>query len=150
MDSNQILIRLQAILDREKSKNNINKSIERLQNQIRKLELQTEIDPSDLLKLKEEIEKIINQEITISNINFDENSTVRQAQDTGEIIGQTISSSAGLGKLGALLKDQLSQAAESFKDWVSVNSIVTALISKLQTIPDEVIAVNSAMMEKYI
>lgn len=53
----------------------------------------------------------------------------------------------GLNKLGASLKDQFSQAAQSFTQWLSVSSGVMALVYQLQKMPKEVIAVNSAMIE---
>ena len=92
MDTNQFLIELQAILNKEVSKGNIDKSITRLQNQINKLQLQAVIDPKALLKLKTQIEKVINQKITISNINIDTNQAVRNAQQTGQQIGRQIQS----------------------------------------------------------
>lgn len=90
MDTNQFLIELQAILNKEVSKGNINKSILRLQEQIKKLQLQAEIDPKALLKLKTQIERVINQQITISNINLNTGQTVRNAQQTGQQIGKQI------------------------------------------------------------
>lgn len=90
MDTNQFLIELQAILNKEVSKGNIDKSITRLQEQIKKLQLQVEIDPKALLKLKTQIEKVINQKITISNINLDTSQTARNAQQTGRQIGNAI------------------------------------------------------------
>lgn len=60
---------------------------------------------------------------------------------------ETENSMRGLGKLGASLKDQISQAAQSFTQWLSVSSVVMALVYQLQKVPKEVIAVNSAMVE---
>lgn len=60
---------------------------------------------------------------------------------------ETEISMRGLNKLGASLKDQFSQAAQSFTQWLSVSSGVMALVYQLQKIPKEVIKVNSAMVE---
>ena len=52
-----------------------------------------------------------------------------------------------LGKLGKNLKDQFSQAAQSFSSWLSVTSGIMLLVNQLRKMPQEVIAVNSAMVE---
>ena len=52
-----------------------------------------------------------------------------------------------LHKLGASLKDQLSQAATSFTQWVSVSSAIMALVYQIKKIPQEVIAIDNAMVE---
>lgn len=90
MDTNQFLIELQAILNKEASKGNIDKSITRLQEQIKKLQLQVNVDPKALLKLKTQIERVINQQITISNINIDTNQVIKNAQQTGQQISRQI------------------------------------------------------------
>ena len=87
---NEFLIELQAILNREVSEGNINKSILRMQEKIKKLQLQAKIDPGALLKLKTQIEKITNQKITISNIQFDANQTVKNAHRAGKKIGNAV------------------------------------------------------------
>ena len=60
---------------------------------------------------------------------------------------ETEISMRGLNKLGASLKDQFSQAAQSFTQWLSVSSVVMALVYQLKKIPEEVTKVNSAMIE---
>ncbi len=87
---NEFLIELQAILDKEKSKGNINKSITRLQNQIDKLKVQAEIDTNTILKLKKQIERVTNQPITISNINIDTSQTVKNAKQAGQDVGNAV------------------------------------------------------------
>lgn len=86
MDTNQFLIELQAILNKEVSKGNIDKSIMRLQDQIQKLQLQVEINPKDLLKLKTQIEKVTNQKIKIPNISFDSGNAIKEAQKAAQQI----------------------------------------------------------------
>lgn len=91
---NEFLIELQAILNREVSEGNINKSISRMQEKIKKLQLQAEIDPKTLLNLKKQIEKITNQKINISNIQIDANQTVKNARQAGQKIGNAVSQGA--------------------------------------------------------
>lgn len=93
MDTNQFLIELQAILNGEVSKGNINKSITRLQNQIEKLKIQATLDPKTIFKLTKEIEKVINKPIAISNIDIDASQAVKGAQKAGEQIANASNSS---------------------------------------------------------
>lgn len=86
----EFIIQLQAILDREKSKNNINKDIEALQEMVNKLKLQATLDPKAAQNLADEIGKLINQKIVISNIGVDQNTLSK----TGKQVGQVISDSA--------------------------------------------------------
>lgn len=86
----EFLILLQAKLDEAKSKGLINSDITTLQNQIDKLKLQAELDPKTISNLTKEIEKVINQKITISNINIDTGQAVKNAQQAGQQIGDAI------------------------------------------------------------
>ena len=67
---NEFLVLLQAKLDEAKSKGLINSDISSLQGQLDKLKLQVELDPNAAQKLANDIGKLINQKITISNINI--------------------------------------------------------------------------------
>lgn len=53
----------------------------------------------------------------------------------------------GLGKLGASFKDQMSQAAQSFTQWLSVSSGVMLLISKARNAITELKDINSILTE---
>lgn len=86
----KFLLELQTILDNEKSKNNINKSIDRLQHQLDKLKIQAELDPRAAQNLANEIGKLVNQKVVISNIGINQGSMSK----TGQQIGQVISDSA--------------------------------------------------------
>lgn len=88
---NEFLIQLQAILDKETSKGNINKSIERIQNQINKLKIQPEIDSKSILAIKKKLEQILNQPITLTNINIDQSQIDKTGQQIGQRVGETIS-----------------------------------------------------------
>lgn len=86
----EFLILLQAKLDEAKSKGLINSDIASLQGRLDKLKLQVELDPNAAQKLANDIGKLINQKITISNINIDSNQAVKNAQQTGQQIGRQI------------------------------------------------------------
>ena len=92
---NQFLIELQAILNTEVSKGNINKSITRLQEQIKKLQLQAEIDPKTIFNLKRQIEKATNQSITFSNINLNSGQIEKTGQQIGSSINKGLMASLG-------------------------------------------------------
>lgn len=88
---NEFLIQLQAKLDEAKSKGNINTDIDKIQSQINKLKIQAEIDPKTISNLVKQLENVLNQKINISNINVDTGQTIRNAQQTGQQIGDAIS-----------------------------------------------------------
>ena len=86
----EFLILLQAKLDEAASKGLINSDISSLQDKLDKLKLQATLDPNAAQKLANDIGKLINQKITISNINIDNNQAVRNAQQSGQQIGRQI------------------------------------------------------------
>lgn len=87
---NEFLIELQARLDEAKSKGNINEDIDKIQAQLNELKLQATIDNATISKLIKQLEGILNQKITISNINIDGNGAIKTAQNAGERIGEAI------------------------------------------------------------
>lgn len=89
----EFLILLQAKLDEAKSIANLNGTsgdIAKLQGKLEALKLQVTLDPNAAQKLADDIGKLINQKITIANINIDTNQAVRNAQQTGQQIGKQI------------------------------------------------------------
>ena len=52
-----------------------------------------------------------------------------------------------LNRLGASLKDQMKQAAESFTQWISISSAIMTLVYQIKKIPEEVIEVDTALTE---
>lgn len=60
---------------------------------------------------------------------------------------KTENSMRGLHRLGASLKDQMAQAAQSFTQWLSVSSVVMLLVSKIKNAITELKEVNSIMTE---
>lgn len=87
---NEFLIELQAKLDEAKSKKHINEDIVKIQKQIDELKIKAEIDPKTITSLTKQLEGILNQKITLSNIGVDKN----QVRKSGQQIGQIISDSA--------------------------------------------------------
>lgn len=100
------LILLQAKLDEAKSKGNVKSDIDKLQSQLDKLKVQVELDPKSAQKLADDIGKLINQKITISNIGIDTNKTLKTAQQTGQQIGNAINQGVtnAVSKAGNTLK----------------------------------------------
>ena len=86
----EFLILLQAKLDEEKSKGNVNTDIDKIQSQIDKLKIQAEIDPKTISNLVKQLEGILNQKINISNIGIETNNAVKAAQQAGQKIGNAI------------------------------------------------------------
>lgn len=87
----EFLILLQAKLDEAKSKENINSDIvNKLQGNLNELQIAAKLDPDAAQKLANDIGKLINQKITISNININSNQAVKNAQQTGQQIGKQI------------------------------------------------------------
>lgn len=63
------------------------------------------------------------------------------------ILKKTENSMRGLGRLGASLKDQMSQAAQSFTQWLSVSSAVMFLVSKTRNAISELKEINTLLTE---
>ena len=87
----EFLILLQAKLDEAKSKENINGSngdIAKLQGQLDKLKVQAELDPKSVQKISDDIGKLINQKISISNILVDTKSDVKAGHEYGKQFSQ--------------------------------------------------------------
>lgn len=59
----------------------------------------------------------------------------------------TENSMRGIGKLGASIKDQFKQAAQSFTQWISVSAGIMALIYQLRKIPSTVKDLNDTITE---
>ena len=87
---NEFLVLLQAKLDEAKSKGLINSDIASLQGQLDELKVQVKLDPNAAQKLANNIGKLINQKITISNINIDTGQAVKNSQQTGQQIGNAL------------------------------------------------------------
>ena len=60
---------------------------------------------------------------------------------------ETENSMRGIGKLGASLKEQMSKAAQSFTQWLSVSSAVMLVISKTKNAISELKEINTLLTE---
>lgn len=108
------LVELQAILDQEKSKGNINRSINKMQKELDKLKLRTELDQKTVYKFVEQLETVLNQKITISNISID--------SETGQQLGKTIAQNVAdgienaIGKIDTEVQKLTNQANDEAKE----------------------------------
>lgn len=91
-DLNEFLVLLQAKLNKAISQGNINKDINKIQKQLNKLKVQVEIDPKTIANLTSQIEKILNQKITLSNINVNTEQAVKDAQKATQQIANASTS----------------------------------------------------------
>lgn len=116
----EFLILLQAKLDEAKSKGNVNTDIDKLQSQLNKLKVQVEIDPKATQKLADDIGKLINQKITISNIGIDTKAGIKAGQEYGKQVSQGISQgiSSASKSTEKVLRDfsELNDAKRKFVD----------------------------------
>ena len=87
---NEFLIELQAKLDEAKSKGLINKDLLIIEESLSKLKIQAEIDPNSVKRIASQLSNILNQKITVDNIQINANQAVKNAQQTGKQIGSTI------------------------------------------------------------
>ena len=60
---------------------------------------------------------------------------------------ETENSMRGLGKLGASLKNQMKQAAESFTQWLSVSSAIMLVVDQLRKMPQKVKELDDAVTD---
>ena len=120
----EFLLELQAKLDEAKSKGNINADIEKIQQQVDKLKLQAEIDPKSISNLVKQLESVLNQKITISNIGLNQQQIIKDSQQTGRQIAQAINQGVSQGTSFAssatnkILRDfnELNDAKRKFVD----------------------------------
>ena len=63
------------------------------------------------------------------------------------VLKKTENSMRGLGRLGASLKDQMSQAAQSFTQWLSVSSVVMLGVSKTKEAISEIKELDNILTE---
>ena len=62
---------------------------------------------------------------------------------------QNENSMRGLGKLGASLRQQMSDAASSFTQWISVSGAIMTVLYQVRQIPQEVYKIDTAMTNLY-
>ena len=148
---NEFLIQLQAILDRETSKGNINKSIGRIQDQINKLKIQAEIDPKSILVIKRQLEQITNHPITLSNFNIDQNRIDKTGRDIGRGITDSVqrefnNSKINTDKLNAdikTLKNSLNNFASNNAGFDTFKTEINGVEVSLNSLIDKLSSVNN-------
>ena len=102
---NEFLVLLQAKLDEAKSKENIDSDIiNKLQGNLKELEIAAKLDPNAAQKLANDIGKLINQKITISNININTGQAVKNAHQSGKQIGNALNESVS-SSIGSIKKN---------------------------------------------
>ena len=89
MDEN-FKILLQAVLDKVASKKGINDDITNLQNQVDNIKIKAELDPNTANKLASDIAKLLNRQITLSNININQRQLSQTAQQAGKIMSKEL------------------------------------------------------------
>lgn len=95
-------------------------------------------------------EAIANNEAYIKSLrNLSVQMTKMEFNDISKGFKDTEISMRGIHKLGASLKDQLSQAAHSFTQWLSVSSAVMLLLNQLRKMPKAVYEIDTAMTNLY-
>lgn len=126
---NEFLIELQAKLDEAKSKGLINADIDKIPGQLNKLKLQAEIDPNTISNLVKQLEGIINQKITVSNIKINQGNAVKEAQKTGQQIGQQINNgmSQELSKSENAIKSFKNSLSNAGKSSTEIESIISKI-----------------------
>lgn len=91
---NEFLVLLQAKLDEAKSIENLNGTngdIASLQGKLDELKLQAILDPKTAQKLANDIGKLINQKIIISNVGVDTKSAIKAGKEYGKQFNQGVS-----------------------------------------------------------
>ena len=75
--------------------------------------------------------------------------TLKRYNEISNVLKTTENSMRGLHRLGASFKNQMSQAAESFTQWLSVSSGIMLLVNQLRKIPEEVHKIDTSMTNLY-
>lgn len=109
MNENEFLIELQAKLDEEKSKGNINSDLTTIAKSIESLKVQAEIDPNSVKNIANQLAKIMNQKIVVDNIQVD----TKQFENASNKIGKSI---------GASIDKNVSSSIDSIKN--DINSVI--------------------------
>lgn len=142
------LILIQAKLD-EAALKGVKNNLDQLRKEFEALKVKPTIDKQALSNIVKQLETITGQKITFSQIEFNTEQVDKNAQQT-EKEGESASNQTaehGLRRLGTSLKEQMSQAAQSFTQWLSAKSAVTLGISKTKEAISELINLNGILTE---
>lgn len=133
---NEFLILLQAKLDEVKSKENINSDIvNKLQGNLKELEIATKLDPKAVQKLADDIGKLLNQRITISNIGLDTKSGAKAGQEYGKQFSQGVSREMSKSESAVQnFTNSLKNAGKSSSEIESIISKVKELVTQIDSL----------------
>lgn len=118
------LILLQAKLDETKSINNFNGQngdIAKLQKKLDVLKLKATLDPKAAQNLADEIGKLINQKIVISNIGIDTSQADKSAQNAGANIAQNVAK--GINQSSSKVDSEVQKLAEKSSIYANVGEV---------------------------
>lgn len=132
----EFLILLQAKLDEVKSKENINSDIvNKLQGNLKELEIATKLDPKAVQKLADDIGKLLNQKITISNIGLDTKSGAKAGQEYGKQFSQGVSREMSKSESAVQnFTNSLKNAGKSSSEIESIISKVKELVTQIDSL----------------
>lgn len=126
MNENEFLIELQAKLDEAKSKENINVDINRIQDEIKKLQIQAEISPENLQKIITKVKNIFGKGMKVSNINLDSKGISQNAQNAAKNASNAFKSNFSLdGFIDKQVKELMDELGISGKN--AFNNIKIAI-----------------------
>ena len=128
---NDPILNLQAKLDKAKSVKSINSDIQDIQRQLDHLKLQTEIDPKSISSLNKQLDQLLGQKITLSNIEVDES----QVQQVGQQIGNTISNNItdGVRKASGEITTEIEKIGNQIENIQPSSSGINKLLDPIKT-----------------
>lgn len=103
MADNDFSILLQALLDEEISKGSINTGIDNIQNKIKSIKIKAELEPGVAGNIAEQINRAVNQKISINNIDINQGQIIKSVQQ----VGQTAANSFNQGLKQSMSLDKV-------------------------------------------
>ena len=129
---NDSILSLQAKLDKAKSIKSINSDIQDIQRQLDNLKLQTEIDPKSISALNSQLDHLLGQKITLSDIEIDE----RQVQQVGQQISDTISRNMteGVRKASGEITTEIEKIGNQIENMQPSSTGINRLLDPLKSL----------------
>ncbi|MCM1232636.1 MAG: phage tail tape measure protein [Ruminococcus flavefaciens] len=124
----EFLMSLQAQIDKEKSKGNINNDLNIIQKELDKLKVQAEIDKNSLSNIVKQLESALGRKINIPNISFDS----KTGQQIGSNIAQNIAD--GVSKASDKVNAEVQKMADKINKLANggINNDYATQISVLE------------------
>ncbi|MDE6851259.1 MAG: hypothetical protein K2J67_02060 [Lachnospiraceae bacterium] len=128
---NDPILSLQAKLDKAKSIQSINSDLKDTQHQLDHLKLQTEIDPKSISALNTQLDHLLGQKITLSDIEVNES----QIQQVGQQIGNTISNNItdGVRKASGEITSEIEKIGNQIENTQSSSTGINKLLNPLKS-----------------